>query len=171
MFEELIPLAARIAEMLKARGQTLAVADGATGGLISAALLAVPGASKFYRGGGVVYTLRARNVLLALPREAYDGMTSATETYALLQARAIRENFRSDWGLAETGASGGSPHPLGVASGKSCAAVAGPGVEQARITETTSDDRVANMLTFTRAALMLLEEGLAHGEPPAGARA
>ena len=95
-------------------------------------------------------------------------MTSATEPYALLQARAIRDNFRSDWGLAETGASGGSPHPLGVASGKSCAAVAGPGMEQARLTETVSDDRVANMFTFTRAAMTLLEESLARGGPPAG---
>jgi nicotinamide-nucleotide amidase len=161
MFEEMIPIAARIAAALVARGETVAVADGATGGLISAALLAIPGASKFYRGGGVVYTFRARDVLFALPSEAYEGMTSATEPYALLQARAIRDNFRSHWGLAETGASGGSAHPLGVASGRSCAAVVGPGAERARITETASDLRADNMFAFTRAALLLLEETLA----------
>lgn len=168
MFDQFIPIAARIAEALVARGETVAVADGATGGLISAALLAIPGASKFYRGGGVVYTFRARNVLFALPQDAYQGMTSATESYALLQARAIRDNFRADWGIAETGASGGSAHPLGVASGKSCAAVAGPGVERARITETESDDRVANMAAFTRSALELLETALADGAHKAG---
>lgn len=156
-----MPAARRIAEALIARGESVAVADGSTGGLISAALLAIPGASKFYRGGGVVYTFRARNILLALPREAYAGMISASEPYALLQARAIRDNFRADWGLAETGASGGgSAHPLGIASGKSCAAVAGPGKELARITETDSDDRVANMMVFTRAALALLADAL-----------
>ncbi len=161
MFEDLISTARAIAEALIARGESVAVADGATGGLISAALLAVPGASKFYRGGGVVYTFRARNVLFALPREAYEGMVSASEAYALLQARAIRDNFRADWGLAETGASGGgSAHPLGIASGKSCAAVAGPGLELARITETASDDRVENMAVFTKAALELLAGAL-----------
>ncbi len=161
VFEDLIPTARAIAEGLIARGESVAVADGATGGLISAALLAVPGASKFYRGGGVVYTFRARNVLFALPREAYEGMVSASEAYALLQARAIRDNFRADWGLAETGASGGgSAHPLGIASGKSCAAVAGPGLELARITETASDDRVENMAVFTKAALELLAGAL-----------
>jgi nicotinamide-nucleotide amidase len=162
MFEDLIPTARVIAEALIARGQSVAVADGATGGLLSAALLAVPGASKFYRGGGVVYTFRARNVLFALPREAYEGMVSASEPYALLQARAIRDNFRADWGLAETGASGGgSAHPLGIDSGRSCAAIAGPGLELARITETGQEDRVANMATFSRAALALMAEALA----------
>lgn len=160
MIDEFLPCARRIAKALIARGETVAVADGSTGGLLSAALLAIPGASKFYRGGGVIYTLRARNILLALPRDAYEGMMSASEPYALLQARAIRDNFRADWGLAETGASGGSAHPLGIASGRSCAAVAGPGGERALITETDSDDRVANMATFTRAGLELLAQVL-----------
>lgn len=161
MFEDLVPTARTIAAALIARGESLAVADGATGGLMSAALLAVPGASRFYRGGGVVYTLHSRNVLFALPREAYEGMVSASEPYALLQARAIRDNFRADWGLAETGASGGSPHPLGVASGRSCAAVAGPGLELTRITETGRDDRLANMAAFSKAALDLLAGAMA----------
>ena len=161
MLDPFLPAAHSIAEALIARGETLAVADGATGGLLSAALLAIPGASKFYRGGGVVYTFRARNVLFALPREAYEGMVSASEPYALLQARAIRDNFGADWGLAETGASGGgSTHPLGIASGISCAAVAGPALEKARITETASDDRLNNMVTFTKAALDLLADAL-----------
>jgi nicotinamide-nucleotide amidase len=161
MLDPFLPAARRIAEALIARGETVAVADGATGGLISAALLAIPGASKFYRGGGVIYTFRARNVLLALPREAYEGMVSATESYALLQARAIRDNFHADWGIAETGASGGgSVHPLGVESGRSCAAVAGPGSERTRITETASGRRVDNMAAFTLAALELLADTL-----------
>lgn len=161
MLDELHPQAMRIAEALKARREKIAVADGATGGLIGAALLTVPGALKFYVGGGIVYSFRARDVLFALPGEAYEGMRSATPEYALLQARAIRDNFGADWGIAETGSAGGSRHPLGVASGESCCAVVGPGVELVRRTETASDDRIANMGAFTRAALDLLEAALA----------
>lgn len=163
MLDELIPIASRISEALKLRGEKIAVADGSTGGLISAALLAIPGASKCYVGGGIIYTFRARDVLFGLERSAYEGMRSATPDYALLQARAIRDNFRAQWGIAETGASGGSPHPLGVASGQSACAVSGPGVELTRVTGTTSDDRQSNMLAFTKAALKLLEEALTGG--------
>lgn len=161
MLNEFHPVAARIADALKARGEKIAVADGATGGLIAASLLTVPGALKFYVGGGVVYSLRARDVLFGLPRDAYEGMRSATPEYALLQARAIRERFGAEWGIAETGSAGGSRHPMGVAAGQSCCAVVGPGVEMTRVTETRSEDRVANMELFTRAALGLLAEALA----------
>ncbi len=161
MIAELHPMASRIAEALKARGETIAVADGATGGLLSAALLTVPGALAFYVGGGVVYSFRARDVLFGLEREAYKGLRSATEEYALLQARAIRDNFGAQWGLAETGSAGSSVHPMGVASGISVAAVVGPSVEFVRRTETASDARIDNMRAFTRAALGLLDEALA----------
>ena len=157
---ELHPLGLRIAEALKAREQKIAVADGATGGLLSATLLTVPGALSFYVGGGVVYSLHARDVLFDLPREAYRGMRSATPEYALLQARAIRDRFGADWGIAETGSAGGSTHPMGVASGISCCAVVGPGVELVRVTETQSDERMANMDLFAKAALGLLVEAL-----------
>lgn len=162
LLRDLHPQALRIAAALRARGETIAVADGATGGLLAASLLTVPGALDFYVGGGVVYSLRARDVLFGLPREAYRGMTSASEAYALLQARAIRDTMGADWGLAESGSAGGSHHPMGVASGQSCAAVAGPhGVERTLITHTASDDRIANMEAFARAALTLLDDALA----------
>ena len=169
MFEEMIPLAARIAEALKMRGEKIAVADGASGGLISAALLTVPGALAFYLGGGVVYSLRGRDILLGQGRDAFAGMRSASEDYALAQARAIRGNFGGDWGIAESGSAGSSTHPLGVASGRSCCAVVGPGVEAVRTTETGSDMRVENMFAFTRAALVLLDDTLA-GQGPEGSQ-
>ena len=161
MIETFLPLAARIAERLKARGERIAVADGATGGLLSASLLAIPGATKFYQGGGVVYSRRGRDVLFGLPDEEFTGMRSATAEYASLQARAIRDRFGAHWGIAESGSAGGSVHPLGIASGLSCAAVVGPGIDVARVTQTDSDDRLANMATFTRRALELLDEALA----------
>ena len=161
LLAELHPRAVRIAAMLRQRGEKLAVADGATGGLIAASLLTVPGALDFFVGGGVVYSLRARDVLFDLPPEAYRGARGTSEDYALLQARAIRDNFGADWGLAESGSVGGSTHPSGAPAGRSCAAVAGPADGHwTRVTQTGSDERIANMEAFTRAALMHLEQVL-----------
>ena len=159
MLEQTHEQALRIADMLRQRGEKVAVADGATGGLVAASLLTVPGALDFFVGGGVVYSFRARDILFDLPRDAYAGMRGASEEYALLQARAIRDNFGTQWGLAESGSVGGSSHPSSAPAGRSCAAVAGPGgVEFTR--ETGSDDRIANMEAFARAALATLEEAL-----------
>lgn len=162
LLEDLNPQVSRIASLLRDRGEKVAVADGATGGLIAASLLTVPGALEFFVGGGVVYSFRARDVLFDLPREAYKGMRGASEDYALLQARAIRENFGADWGLAESGSVGGSSHPTGAPAGRSCAALVGPLGEFTRVIETGSDDRIANMQAFTRNAIDLLEDTLAH---------
>ena len=161
MLTELHPKALRIAGLLRQRGEKIAVADGATGGLIAASLLTVPGALDFFVGGGVVYSFRARDVLFALSRDAYAGMRGASADYALLQACAIRDNFHADWGLAESGSVGGSSHPSGAPAGRSCVAVVGPGgFEATHVTETGSDDRIANMEAFTRAALDFLEATL-----------
>ena len=161
MLEQTHQQALRIADLLRRRGEKVAVADGATGGLVAASLLTVPGALDFFVGGGVVYSFRARAILFDLPRDAYAGMRGASEDYALLQARAIRDNFGAQWGLAESGSVGGSSHPSGAPAGRSCAAVVGPGgFEFTRRTETGSDDRIANMEAFTRAALQTLEDAL-----------
>ena len=114
MLEQTHQQALRIAEALRARGEKVAVADGATGGLLAASLLTVPGALDFFVGGGVVYSFRARDVLFDLPRDVYAGMRGASEDYALLQARAIRDNFGAQWGVAESGSVGGSNHPSGA---------------------------------------------------------
>ncbi|WP_306088572.1 CinA family protein [Qipengyuania flava] len=161
MLEQTHQQALRIADLLRQRGEKVAVADGATGGLVAASLLTVPGALDFFVGGGVVYSFRARDVLFDLPRDAYAGMSGASEDYALLQARAIRDNFGAQWGVAESGSVGGSRHPSGAPAGRSCAAVVGPdGFEFVRVTETGGDERIANMEAFARAALQTLEDAL-----------
>ncbi len=160
LLRELHPQALRIAGMLRKRGEKIAVADGATGGLIQAALLTVPGALEFYVGGGIVYSFKARDVLFDLPRDAYAGMRSVTKDYAALQARAIRDRLGAEWGIAESGSAGASKHPLGVASGRSIAAVTGPLGDFTREIGTDSDDRIDNMGGFTRNALNLLENAL-----------
>jgi PncC family amidohydrolase len=153
--DELEAMAAELGERLKARGETIAVAESSSGGLISAALLSVAGASKYYLGGAVVYTGKARVLLMDLPREAVAGMRSASEPYALLLARTARERFGATWGLSETGAAGPAGNGYGDAPGHTCVAISGP-IEAALTIETGSDDRAANMRAFAAAALRLL---------------
>lgn len=158
----LAPLADALAEQLKANRQTVAVAESSSGGLISAALLAVPGASAYFLGGGVIYTARARMRLLGLTRESVAGMRSASEPYALLLARTARELFEADRGVSETGAAGPTGNPYGDAAGHTCVAVSGP-VELVLTVETGSADRSANMTAFAEAALQLFQQAITGG--------
>src|SRR6201986_5676441 len=99
--QDLLPLAERIGQCLKDRKETVCVAESSSGGLIASALLAGPGASAYFLGGAVVYTAKARVLLMDLPREAVAGMRSASEPYAALLARQQRERFATTWGLSE----------------------------------------------------------------------
>lgn len=161
---ELLPVAARIAGLLKARRQTIAVAESAAGGLISAALLAQPGASAYFIGGGVLYTRRALLALRDTRPETYEGMRGATEAWALLLARTLRERCTADWGVGESGAAGPAGNRYGDAPGHACIAVTGPR-EATRVIETGSDDRIANMYAFANAALQLLADTLEDNPP------
>ena len=156
---DLLPLAEKLGARLKARGETLSVAESSAGGLISAVLLAVPGASAYYLGGAVVYTRQSRELLLGIPPTALEGMRPATEPYALLLARTVREKFSAIWAIGETGATGPAGNRYGDAAGHACIAVAGPSARVITL-ETHVADRVANMRAFTRAALVLLTERL-----------
>lgn len=160
--DTLLPLAEQIAATLVARGETVAVAESATGGLISAALLAVPGASAYYRGGGVIYTPRARAALVNISRADMEpiGLRGATEPYAVLLADRARDLLNTTWGVSESGASGPTGNRYGDAAGHSCMAVTGPRAAVITI-ETGSSDRIANMRTFAHRALALFAETLA----------
>lgn len=153
--KELLPLAAKVGERLKERKETLAIAESSSGGLLSAVLLAVPAASAYFLGGAVVYTAKARVLLMDLPRTSVAGMRSASEPYAMLLARTGRERFAATWGLGETGAAGPTGNPYGDAAGHSCIALCGP-VERSLTVETGRADRADNMRAFTEAALNLL---------------
>jgi nicotinamide-nucleotide amidase len=157
--KELIGIAEQIAAKLVERKQTIAVAESSTGGLISAALLAVPGASAYFLGGAVVYTRDARRLLMDISDDAMKGIRSASEPYAKLLASQMRQRFSTDWGLSETGATGPTGNRYGDAAGHSCMAVAGP--KDAVFTlETGSADRQANMQVFAKTALELLLRNL-----------
>ena len=156
---ELDSLVRSLATILKDRKETIAVAESSAGGLISAALLSVPGASAYFLGGGVIYTQAARRALLRLPDESVKGIRSSSEPYAVLKARTIRELLGTTWGLAETGATGPTGNRYGDAAGHACIAVAGP-VERVITLETGHDDREKNMWAFAKRALELLETAL-----------
>ena len=153
--KDLVAIAEKAAKLLTERKQTIAIAESSTGGLISAALLAVPGASAYFLGGAVVYTRQSRRVLLDVPDAALEGMRPSTEPYALLMAQTAQKNFSSTWALAETGATGPTGNRYGDAAGHSCIAVAGL-AESSMTLETGMADRQDNMHAFTTAALTFL---------------
>ena len=157
--QSLLPLAEKVGARLKARGENIAVAESSVGGLISAALLAVPGASAYFLGGAIVYTRQSREALLGIPASALEGVRPATEPYALLLARTVRQKFSANWGIGETGATGPTGNRYGDRAGHAYSAVVGAG-EHAITLETGSPDRAANMRAFAEAALNLLVERL-----------
>lgn len=152
-------LGKNVGQLLARKRQTVAVAESSTGGLISAALLAVPGASNYFRAGSVVYTRQAWTALL---RSSIDiaGSKPLSEATALHLARTTRAQLDTDWGIGEIGAAGPTGTRYGDPAGLSCIAVVGPDIEESLIIETGQDNRVANMWAFTQAALQLLAEAL-----------
>lgn len=150
---------AEIAKILIERGETVAVGESSAGGLVSASLLAVPGASKYFMGGGVIYTHRARKRLVKIDFDDHPGVRSSSEPYASLLAGSVRELLSATWGLAETGAAGPTGNRYGDDAGHTCVAVTGP-VSDVRTLETASSDREANMWAFTDEALDLFIECL-----------
>jgi len=154
--ESLTTLGSAVGALLTERKQTLAVAESSAGGLINAALVAVPGASSYYLGGCIIYTAAGRETLLGILPQDMAGMRSASEPFARLLARRVREKLGTTWGLSETGASGPRGNRYGDPAGHACIAVSGP-VETVVTVETGSGAREANMWVFARRAVELLE--------------
>ena len=154
---DLSSMAASVGALLKESDQTLAVSESSCGGLLSACLVAIPGASAYYRGGAVVYTRFAQRGLLQVPDSAMTGIRASSEPYALLNARTVRESLDTTWALSETGASGPTGNSYGDSAGHACIAVTGP-IERAITMETRDANREANMWVFAKAAFDLLEQ-------------
>ncbi|MBH68664.1 MAG: damage-inducible protein [Rhodospirillaceae bacterium] len=154
---KLTSLANRVGALLKERQETIAVSESSSGGLVSAALLSIPGASAYFIGGGIVYTSRARKVLLDIDFKDHPGVRSSSEPYALLAANAVRARLRTDWGLAETGAAGPTGNRYGDSSGHTCIAIAGIS-ERVYTLETGSEGREENMWKFAETSLQILQE-------------
>ena len=153
---DLTSLAVSVGALLKEKQHTIAVSESSCGGLISAALVAIPGASAFYLGGTVIYTHAARQGILNITDADMAGMRASTEQYALLTARNVHTRLGSTWALAETGASGPSGNRYGDDAGHACFAVVGP-VQRSKTLETGDSIREANMWVFAKDALAFLE--------------
>jgi len=156
---ELLMISGRVAALLKERKETVAVAESAAGGLITAALLAVPGASAYCLGGIVIYTRQAWEAVRDFEQAQLEGARSATEQNALIRARIARDRFKATWGIGETGAAGPTGNRYGDPAGHACLAVSG-GRDISITLRTGSADRLANMHAFGAAALQLLEQTL-----------
>ena len=155
----LLDLGSEAGALLKQRGETIAVSESSSGGLVSAALLSVGGASAYFLGGGVIYTPVAARTLLEYNMREHPGVRSSSEPYAALAASHIRERLGADWGLSETGAAGPSGNRYGDSPGHSCIAVTGP-LDRAITMETGLSDREQNMWLFAEKALTILTAAL-----------
>ncbi len=162
--ERLLPIAEKIAARLIVRKETVGVAEGSAGGLISAALLAVPGASAYFVGGAVVYTGAARDAFagISLDDMRAKGIRPASEPYASLLAQHIRERLNTTWALAEAGAAGPTGNRYGDPAGHTAIAIVGPSSRAATL-RTGSGDRAANMHAFAMRALELFAEQIGAG--------
>jgi PncC family amidohydrolase len=157
---ELSALGRQVGELLKLRGDSVAVAESSAGGLISASLLALPGASAYFRGGIVTYTRESRKAFLERDgNDPFADVPASSEAYALALARTARQTLATTWAIGETGASGPTGNRYGFDAGHACIAVAGP-VELSAVIETRSAQRELNMWSFTAAALGMLEKAI-----------
>ena len=156
MFEDITN---EIGRLLVEGQQNVSVAESSTGGLISANLLSVAGASKFFMGGSVVYTLASRRAYLDLDRKKLKELKPLTEEMVTEFAKATREKLDTTWGIAELGAAGPTGTPYGHGAGISVIGIAGPKTAS-RIIETGSSNRIENMQAFTKAGLELFLEVL-----------
>ena len=156
---KLSELAEGIAVILKERGETVAVVETSGGGLVSAALLAVPGASAYYMGGAVTYTGTARDAFLEIDLDDHPGIRSASEPYASLIAATVRQKLGTTWGISETGASGPTGNSYGDLAGHTCVAVSGP-TDRVMTLETGLSDRETNMILFAERCLEQFVEAL-----------
>jgi PncC family amidohydrolase len=154
--------AGEIGERLVARRETVSVAESSAGGLISAALVAVPGASRFYRGGVVFYTLGGLRALLGDATDLPLPGRGACEEMARFLAPAAKAKLQADWAIGESGASGPDGNPYGDPPGHAWVSCAGPGgLVRAENVLTGDADRAANMEVFAARALAQLAAALA----------
>ena len=152
-------LVREVASLLTAHQETIAVAESTTGGLLSAALLWVPGASRYYGGGGVTYTLNSRTALAGVPAEMYANYQGTTPEMLAALAEAMRVRLGTTWCIAESGLAGPTSGRSGAPPGRTTMSVAGP-LARTEVTETGLADREANMVEFATRTLRFLRNTL-----------
>ncbi|MED5579301.1 MAG: CinA family protein [Nitrospinota bacterium] len=150
--------AGKIGEILKISGKTISVAETSAGGLISASLLSVPGASSYFIGGGVLYTYESRHKMLSVDENFFEGLRPSTEEYAIRLVQGVQKHLGSDYAIAESGASGPSGNRYGDSPGHCCIAVSSTEISKSITIETGNENREENMKVFAKSALSLFHE-------------
>ena len=148
---------AEVLTALAARGESLAVAESLTGGLLAATVVDVPGASAVFRGGVVAYASDLKESVLGVPAGvvAVHGVVSAACAEAM--AEGVRRLMGADWGLSTTGVAGPDPqegHPAGTVF----VGLAGPDGRLESLPLTLTGDRGAIRGGAVSAALARLAE-------------
>ena len=156
-------LASEIGTRLVDRRESVAVAESTSGGLISAALLSVAGASRYYAGGGVVYTLASRTALAGVAAEQYANYRGTTPEMLATLAESMRQRLGATWCIGESGLAGPTGSRFGAPAGQVTVCVAGP-VARTEVSETGLSDREANMVEFASRGLLLLSQAIQEAE-------
>ncbi len=144
---------------IQARGETLAVAESMTGGLLASRLTAIPGASQAFLGGATVYSVAAKAALLGLEPAWLNEVGTVSEACARAMAEAVRQRLQATWALAVCGNAGPGAEG-GAPVGAVFVALAGPDGTTVR-TPVLAGDRVELQLRSTAVALDLLRRALA----------
>ncbi|MET9732649.1 CinA family protein [Streptomyces sp. NPDC006458] len=109
--------AADVLRLLMVRGETVAVAESLTGGLVASALTAVPGASNAFRGSVTAYATPLKHELLGVDAALLEERGAVDPQVAAQMAAGVREALGADWGIATTGVAGPDPQdgrPVGT---------------------------------------------------------
>lgn len=150
------PLAERVLHILITRGQTLAVAESLTGGLLAAALVEVPGASAAFRGGLIPYATELKTSLVGVPPDLLAARGPVDPDVAAALAAGARERCGADWGLATTGVAGPDPQG-GREVGTVYVASAGPGGPAVRLLHLPGDRHQVRSAAVDAALVLLLD--------------
>ncbi|MER8154120.1 CinA family protein [Streptomyces sp. NPDC094472] len=147
--------AAEVLALLERRGQTLAVAESLTGGLVAAELTAVDGASRSFRGSVTAYATDLKHEVLGVDRALLAERGAVDAEVARQMARGVRRALGADWGVATTGVAGPTPQD-GQPVGTVHVAVAGPSEAVAAAPLRLEGDRAGIRGQTVRAAVNLL---------------
>jgi PncC family amidohydrolase len=168
------PESATLAAALLAGGLSVATAESCTGGLLGAVITALPGSSRYMRGGVVAYANDVKTGLLLVPAELIEAHGAVSEPVALAMAAGVRRRLRADLGLGITGVAGPGADESSKPAGLIWVAVAGPGGDRRALRLEDDHGREANRAAAVRAALGLCAEAadrVAAGRGRAGTRA
>ena len=152
-------LANEIATLLIDRGETVCVAEATTGGLVSAALLWVAGASKYYKGVGLLYTLDSRVAMAGVPESMFENYRGSTPEMIAAIADGLRAKLGATWCISESGLAGPTSGRSGLPPGRTTIGVSGP-VTRVEVQETGLPDREPNMIEFTTRTLKYLRDAI-----------